>query len=228
MNRTTEQLIRDLAANARPVRPLARPYVRAGVWLALSVVYVAAVMFVMPPRDDLSAKLLDPLFITEEFAALATGVAAAVAAFVTVVPGSSRRWVILPLLPLAIWLGSLGSGCIRELKQFGLFGIPLEHSLLCFPSIVLLGAVPAVTMGVMLRRGAPLTPHLTAALGGLAAAGIGNAGVRFIHPEDVTVMLLVWHVGCVMGLSVLAGSAGRYLLNWQWVKETPAASGPSS
>jgi hypothetical protein len=189
--------------------------------------YVAAVVFVMP-LGDLSVKLLDPLFITEALAALATGVAAAVAAFVTVVPGSSRRWIVLPLLPLAIWLGSLGPGCIRELKQFGLYGISLDHSLLCFPSIVLLGAVPAVTMAVMLRRGAPLTPHLTAALGGLAAAGIGNAGVRLIHPEDVTVMLLVWHVGCVMGLSVLAGSAGRYLLNWQLLVKTSGASNPAS
>jgi hypothetical protein len=225
MNRSTEQLIQDLAATARPVRPLARPHVRAAIWLALSLGYVAAIMFALSPRADLSLELSDPPFIIEEFAALATGVAAAVAAFATVVPGSSRRWVILPLLPLAIWLGSLGPGCIRELKQFGLYGIPLEHNLLCFPSIILLGAVPALTMGLMLRRGAPLTPHLSSALGGLAAAGIGNAGVRLIHPEDVTVMLLVWHVGGVMGLSILAGSAGRYLLNWQWMKLT---SDPSS
>lgn len=228
MNRSTEQLIRDLAGTARPVRPLARPHVRAGVWLALSLIYVAAIMFVMPPRDDLSMKLHDPLFIIEELAALATGVAAAAVAFVTVVPGSSRRSAWLPLLPFAIWLGSLGPGCIRELMQLSPFGIPLDHSLLCFPSIVLLGSVPAVIMGVMLRRGAPLTPHLTAALGGLAAAGIGNAGVRFIHPEDVTIMLLVWHVGAVTGLSLLAGSAGRYLLNWRWLTETRATPDTTS
>jgi hypothetical protein len=197
------------------------------VWIALSAAYVGAAMFLMPTRDDFSAKILDPIFIAEELAALATGVAAALAAFTTVVPGASRRWVILPIVPLAIWLGSLGPGCIRELKQFGLYGIPLGHSLFCFPSIVLLGAVPAVAMGVMLRRGAPLTPYLTAALGGLAAAGIGNAGVRLIHQEDVTVMLLVWHAGSVMGLSALAGSAGRYLLNWQWMTAR-AGSRPSS
>jgi hypothetical protein len=50
-------------------------------------------------------------------------------------------------------------------------------------------------MTVMLQRGAPLTPHVTAALGGLAAAGIGNCGVRVIHPEDVSIMLVVWHIG---------------------------------
>jgi hypothetical protein len=132
---------------------------------------------------------------------------------------------MLPLLPLTVWLASLGPGCLREFKQFG-FAIPLEHSLLCLPFIVLLGAVPAAAMAVMLRRGAPLTPFISAALGGLAAAGIGNAGVRLVHPEDVTVMLLVWHVGSVMALSILAGSAGRYLLKWPW--NTRAASNVAS
>ena len=69
-------------------------------------------------------------------------------------------------------------------------------------------------MALMLRRGAPLTPHLTAALGGLAAAGLANVGVRIIHSEDVSVMLLVWHVGSVIVLSALAGSIGHYFLKW--------------
>lgn len=224
MNRSTEQLIRDLAKTAQPVRPLPRPHVRAGIWLALSVVYIGIVMSLLPERLDLSPKLDDPLFIIEELAALATGVAAAVAAFTSIVPGFSRKWAIVPLLPLTLWLASLGPGCVREFKQFGFYGIPLDHSLLCLPTIVLLGALPAVTMAVMLRRGAPLTPHLSAALGGLAAAGLGNAGLRFVHPEDVTVMLLVWHVGSVVGLSILAAAAGRSLLKWQWILENGRAA----
>src|SRR5207247_2207869 len=99
-------------------------------------------------------------------------------------------------------------------------GLPLTHSPWCIPFIVLLGAIPAIAMAAMLRRGAPLTPHLTAALGGLAAAGLANVGVRIIHPEDVSMMLLVWHVGSVMALSALAGSIGRYFLNWPSVIRT--------
>ena len=215
MTRDTEQLIRQLAGRANPVRPLARPYARAGVWLALSVFYIALVLLIMPARRDLSSKFYEHLFVIELLAALATGIAAAVAAFATVVPGYSRRWVMLPLLPLMIWLGSLGPGCIQELNRFGIRSLPLSHNPWCFPFIALLGATPAVAISVMLRRGAPLTPHLTAALGGLAAAGLGNVGVRIIHPEDVSVMLLVWHAGGVIALSAFAGSAGRHLLNWR-------------
>jgi hypothetical protein len=214
MTRSTEQFVRELAQDARPVRRIAHPYTRTAIWMTLSIAYVGAVLLVMPVRHDLAVKLSDTSFIVEQITALTTGVAAALAAFVTVIPGWSRKWVLLPLFPFAIWLGSLGPGCIQELNRFGLHALPLQHSLWCFPSIVLIGAVPAIAMTVMLRRGAPLTPHVTAALGGLAAAGIGNLGVRVIHPEDVSIMLVVWHVGGVMLLCALAASVGRYFLNW--------------
>jgi hypothetical protein len=217
MTAQTEQFIRQLAEQAVPVRKLPRPYTRAAVWIALSVAYIGLVLLIMPVRHDLLSRLHDPLFVTEQLSGLATGIAAALAAFITIVPGYDRKWAILPLLPLAIWLGSLGPGCIDELNQFGIQGLPLRHNPWCVPFIVLLGAIPAVAMVVMLRRGAPLTPHLTAALGGLAAAGLANVGVRIIHPEEVSVMLLVWHVGAVMAISTLAGSTGEHFLNWRSV-----------
>src|SRR5438132_11626510 len=222
MTTDTKELIRQLAENATPVRPLARPYTRASGWVILAISYILLVLLIMPSRNGVTSKLHDHWFIVEQSAAVATGLAAAVAAFASVIPGYSRRWIMLPLLPLVIWLASLGPGCVQELFQFGAAGLHLTHNPWCFPLIVLLGAVPAVAMGVMLRRGAPLTPHLTAALGGLAAAGLANVGVRIIHPEDVSMMLLVWHVGAVMALSALAGSAGHYIFNWRSVSRISA------
>jgi hypothetical protein len=150
----------------------------------------------------------------EQVSALATGLAAAIAAFVSVVPGYGRKWALLPIVPLAVWLASLGPGCMQQWNQFGLAHLPLSHNPWCVLFIVLFGAFPAAVITIMLRRGAPLTPRLTAALGGLAAAGLANVGVRIEHPEDVTIMLLVWHVGSVMVLSAIAGTAGQYFFNW--------------
>jgi hypothetical protein len=93
----------------------------------------------------------------------------------------------------------------------------LQPDWFCFPAIVLVGAIPAIAMAVMLRRGAPLTPHATTALGGLAAAGLGNFGLRMFHPQDASQMVLVWQIGTVIVLSVLSCWAGRYLLNWRSV-----------
>ncbi len=70
-------------------------------------------------------------------------------------------------------------------------------------------------MAVMLRRGAPLSPHTTTALGGLAAAGLGNFGLRLFHSQDASLMVLVWQVGTVFILTAMAAWAGHYLLNWR-------------
>ena len=211
----TEELIRRLTADAKPVHPLGRPHTRAALWLVLSIAYIVLMISLNPARHDVSSKLRGNSFIFEQAAAVATGIAAALAAFASVIPGYSRRWLTLPLLPLAVWLGSLGPGCFQEVAHFGMGGLPLEHNPWCAPFIVLFGSIPAVAMALMLRRGAPLTPRATAVVGGLAAAGLANAGVRVIHPEDVSVMLLVWHIGSVMALSAIAGGAGRYLFNWR-------------
>jgi hypothetical protein len=169
----------------------------------------------MSPRDDLPSKMSDVRFVIEQVAALATGITAAMAAFATVVPGHNRKLLVLPLLPLALWLGSLGQGCIQDWSRLGHQGVSLRPDWFCLPAIIFTGSVPAFIMAVMLRRGAPLTPHVTTALGGLAAAGLGNFGLRLFHPQDASVMVLFWQVGAVFIVTALAGWAGGYWLHWR-------------
>lgn len=212
----TDKLIQHLVDAVEPVRPLPRPWLRTACWLALALPYMALVVLMMSSRDDLAAKIGDWRFVIEQLAALATGVAAAMAAFASTVPGFNRKYLLVPVLPLAIWLGSIGQGCLQAWMQFGVDSImSLQSDWMCFPAILLVGAVPAVVMAFMLRRGAPLTPYLTAALGGLAVAGIGNFGLRLFHPQDASIMVLVWQIGTVFVLTILAGWAGRFLLDWR-------------
>lgn len=221
MNRMeTDKLIQRLAATAEPVARLSPPSVRLARWLTLGIPYAALVVVVMSPRPDLGAKFADPSYLIEQFAALATGVIAGFAAFASIVPGFDRRVLLLPLIPFAVWFGSLGVGCVQSWVQLGSAGLSIQPDWFCFPAIVLVGMVPAIAMALMLRRGAPLTPHLTTALGGLAAAGIGNFGLRFFHPQDASIMVLVWQMGTVFVLTALAGWSGRLLLNWKTLTES--------
>ena len=213
----TDRLIQTLAETAQPVRPLPRPWIRSAIWLAIAIPYIALVVYVMSPRVDLIAKVTEARFLMEQFAALATGIAAAVAAFATTIPGYSRKVLLLPVLPLAAWLGFLGQGCVSAWMQFSPNGLSLQPDWFCFPAIVLVGAIPAVAMVVMLGRGAPLMPCTTVTLGGLAAAGLGNFGLRLFHPQDASLMVLVWQFGSVFILAALAGVTGRYVLNWRSV-----------
>ena len=69
-------------------------------------------------------------------------------------------------------------------------------------------------MGAMLRRGAPVAPHVSAAFGALAAAGLGNLGVCLFHPHSLSLILLFWHCGTVLVLATVAGVAGGRILQW--------------
>jgi hypothetical protein len=211
----TDKLIQSLAADARPVRPLASPWTRTGLWLAIAIPYLALVVIVISPRSDLLTKLTEARFLIEQVAALTTGIAAAIAAFASTVPGYDRKVLLLPILPLAVWLGSLGEGCLSTVRQLGLAGLSLQPDWFCLPAIMLVGAMPAVAMVVMLRRGAPLFPYLSAGFGALAAAGLGNFGLRLFHPQDASLMVLVWQVGSVFILTMLGCCAGRTILNWR-------------
>lgn len=211
----TDRLIQQLAKGSGKTPRLSPPSTRTATWLLLVVPYVALVAIMMTLRSDLTTKLAEPTYLIEQIAALATGIAAGFAAFASTVPGFDRRVLLLPALPLGGWLGSLSLGCLRTWLVNGPDGLSIHPDWLCFPAIVLTGAVPAVVIALMLRRGAPLTPHLTTALGGLAAAGLGDFGLRLFHPQDASAMVLVWQIGTVFLLTALAGWLGAFLLNWR-------------
>jgi len=221
----TATLIRELVGRTPRVQPLARPGVRAAAWLAIAVPSALLVMVVMPGRGDWVSRLLMPRVIGEEIFALTTGVLAAIAAFASVVPGYNRKVLFLPLVPLALWLGGLGQSGVRDWLQLSVHGFSIRSEWVCLPATIMAGAVPAAAMTVMLRRGAPLTPRLSTLLGGLAAAGLGNLGVCVTHHAYGNVLVLVWHAGIVVALTVIVGSAGRRVLNWQsLVKQTRRAA----
>ena len=215
----TETLIRELTGRTPPVRPLARPGVRAATWLAIAVPSALLIMVMMPGHRDWVSRLLLPRVISEEAFALSTGILAAVAAFASVVPGYNRKVLFLPLVPLVLWVGGLGQSSVRDWLQLTSQGFSMRSEWVCLPATIMAGAVPAIAMAVMLRRGAPLTPRLSALLGGLAAAGLGNLGVCVTHHAYGNVLVLVWHVAIVVALTMILGGAGRRVLNWQSLVE---------
>jgi hypothetical protein len=212
----TGELIRLLAEDCRPVRPLRRPWIRTAEWLVVAIVYLALVVFVVSPRPDLATKASDWHFVVEQVLALATGIAAAAAALAMVIPDHSRKLPALPFLSLSIWFASLGQAYIQD--DLGVWarldpgGLSPHPDWYCVPAIVLVGSVPAIAMTNMLRRGAPLMLHLTAVLGGLAAAALGGFGVRLFCTHDGSVMVLVWQFGTVCVLSAFAGCTGHSVL----------------
>jgi len=208
----TDDLILRIANEAAPVQRLPSPALRTALWFAVALPCVILIVFIMSPRPDLLERLADPRFVLEVTMAFATSVTAAYAAFSAIIPGRSRwpRW--LTLLPLAVWLGSLGQGCVKILLNSETLLIGWDW--FCIPAITISGAIPAIAMLWMLRRGAPLYPCVTVALGALAATALGAFGLRFFHPQDTSIMVLLWQFGTVAMLTALAGCSGRRILVW--------------
>ena len=215
MAHNMQQFIRRLVAQGTSVRPLPHPWIRATTWCGVSLPVLGVIVLAMSPSAGSLWTHVDRRLMLEQLAALATGVTAAAAAFATTVPGYRRGIVLFPLAPLAVWLGDLGQWCLQNN-----FASDFRHGSLiahwgCLPATMLVGGFPAAMMVMMLRRGAPLMPRLTTVLAAVAASGLGNFGVRFVHAADASVVVLAWHFSAVFVLSGLSAAAGRSLFNWR-------------
>jgi hypothetical protein len=221
----TNKLIERLTTGVGRVRPLAAPWRRTVAWVGASIV-TTLLVGAFHTTSGGSTGTLDARFVLEEFAIFATAVTAAIAALSSVVPGRDWRLALLPLLPLAIWLATLGQGCAQDWLRLGADGLTLRADWDCGLAALLIGVVPASLMVAMLRRGAPLVPGLALALGALAVASVINLGLRIFHVGDISLMVLVWHFGGVLVATVLARQFGSQVLRWQTVTVPGNQPGP--
>lgn len=211
----TEELIRRLAENAPPVRRLSHPAWRAMIWFGLSLAYAAMVVYGMGLRPDMFARLTESRFVIELLAALSTAAMAAAAAFCAGCPGRPLWERFAPVPFMLLWLASLGDGCWRDWLRSGLEGLSLRLDFTCFPAILAISIAPAILIFVMIRRGAPIAPITTTGLATLAATALAAASLQLFHPQDASVMVLVWQFGTVLTLTGIGALFGRRLLRWR-------------
>jgi hypothetical protein len=196
--KTTEDLIQALAADAKPVRRLRPPLLRALGWLALFVGIAGVVTVATGAWPEMLVRLKDQRFAIELAATFITGLAAVIAAFYLSVPDRSRFWVVLPLPPLALWLASSGYECYRNWIELGPQGWRLGRSGDCFVFILTMSIPVALALYWALRRAVPLDVTRVLVVGGLGVAALSAATLQFYHPFDVTVIDLAVHVIAVL------------------------------
>ena len=73
-----------------------------------------------------------------------------------VVPPFAETWIVSPApsvplkVPLTVWLGSLGQGCMGDWARLGREAFSLRSDWPCLMAIVFIGAVPAAAIATML------------------------------------------------------------------------------
>lgn len=213
--------IQQLAERAQPVTRLLAPWGRTVLWLTASLVYVGIVVAAYLLADGGRLGSIGPRLILELAAILATAVTAAIAAFSSVVPGRDQRFLLLALTPLSVWLATLGHSCLDEWRVLGAAALQVRADWDCaFPALIL-STLPASVMLLMLRRGVPLLPGVSLALGALATGAVTNLGLRFLHAGDLSIQIVAWHVGGAVVLAMISSLAGPRVLPWRtWVEQT--------
>lgn len=211
--RDTGALIAELAAEARPVTPLAPPLRRAGLTLAVLIGAGAVSAWLWGDWRGLVERYSgrEALMWLEMAAMLATALTAVPAAFALSVPGAPRGWRYLPAAPLAAWIALSGIGCVGDLERLGTAGFGLGHGGDCLIFILVAGAAVGAPLLWRLSRARPIDPMPVALLGALGAAALAALLLQFFHPFAVTLFDLGLHFGAVLIL-LAAAAAGRRLL----------------
>jgi hypothetical protein len=145
-------------------------------------------------------------------AALATGILAAVAAFMISLPDRSRWWMGLPVPALAVWLSSVGYGCLTDWVSMGVDGVRLGETVRCFATLLITSVPLSIAMLVMLRYAVLLRAKAVTLMGALAVAATTSFALSLDHDLDTTVMILIWNLGTAALITGIGGLLGRRML----------------
>jgi len=202
---TTDVLVRELAAQVRPVVPVGHPLVRFGGWVAFAAVWIAAAVATLGVRGDLAAAARAPEFMWQVGLPLALGLTATMVAFVASVPGPASRWrSVTPLAVLMSWLLLLVVGALSA--DSGHVGAGAR----CMRNLVAFSVPPGLLLYLMLRRAAPLDRGTVGMLAAVGMSALAQVGTRFVCHNDGLLHVLAWHCSfvCVLGgVGILVGRA---------------------
>lgn len=223
----TPDLIDALVEGAAPVRRLRPPLVRAALWLLFAALILGLIGIAHGVRPDFLACVRQPRFVIGMLGALGTGVLAAVASFRVSLPDGSRRWLLLPMPALALWLTTIGYGCLTDWVSIGPDGVHLGEAVRCFATLLLTSVPLAIAMLAMLRYAALLRAMEVSAMGGLAVAALTSFALSLFHNLDATVMILVWNLGSAALLAGLAVLFGKSTFAWIAARLAPPLEHPT-
>lgn len=201
----TSDLIRSLATNARPVRRLRPPLVRAVGWLLIAAAIMGLMTISHGVRPQFAERMQDAIFAINMISSLLTGVLATIATFFASLPDRPRRWLLLPAPALLAWLSTIGYQCFAGWVPVPPGAITVEAASGCLATLVLTSLPLSLLMLAMLRYTAALRPTSVILMGSLAVSAITATALSMFHPLDATAMILGWNLGTAV--LFLAGAA---------------------
>ncbi|MDA9431477.1 NrsF family protein [Bradyrhizobium sp. CCBAU 51627] len=208
----TTDLIQILANAAQPVRVLRPPLFRAGGWLLIALAIVILLAVEHGLRSDIADQLRNPAFVVGIMASFLTGALSALSCLMAGLPDRSRFWLLLPLPSLAVWMATLGYGCLTDWVSYEAGSLRIGATLQCFATVLLVSLPLSASIFVMLRHAARLRPSLVMLVAGLAVAGMTSTAMSLLYRLDATVLNLIWNLGAAVLIVIIEAIVGRRVL----------------
>ena len=205
-----ESLIVRLARDVEPVQVLPSPMTRLLRWLGLAAGVAGAAVVWFRPRADLSSLVGPTSFTVEALLVAGTAIAAAAAVLVSSVPGLAHArtlrlaaWIVFAAWVMATTVRLAGAGSPVPL----LISEP-PHSA-CLLRVLIVGAVPVLVLGALVRRAAPFALVSSGALAALAGFAAAATAVHIVCPVNSAAHSVLWHITPVATLAVLGAMVAR-------------------
>jgi hypothetical protein len=209
----TDELLRTLAADTTPPRPL-RTTLLYGLVPALGATLLA-VWVVLGVRADLAQSVFEPLSVARFVLTGAVGLVGLRLVLLLARPEGHMRARLWPLAVLGlIALALLAYAYVTtpaEARQMAIVGKTITTCLLAIPLLALL---PVASIFVMLRNGAPTAPRLASGVAGLAGGGLAAAVYALYCTEDSPLFYVTWYGLAIAVVAVTASLIGPRFLRW--------------
>lgn len=209
----TEQLIRVIAADVEPTRPVEVALPRA--LLASAVIVGALFLILVGPRSDpgvvaSSGNVLIKQIFPVILAIGAFGAVVRVARPAARVGGWSA---LLAAVPLAL-LTAVVAELMRKPEQDWYSGLVGQTLWFCLTVIPLM-SLPILAVSLwILRRGASTRPTVAGALAGLMSAGTATALYAIHCIEDSPLFFATWYSLAILAVTALGAVLGPRVLRW--------------
>lgn len=210
---STEDLIRNLAADPHPGPPVASSL--AERLLPALVATFALMALGWGLRSGLLSALADPMVASKAILPILAAAAGVAGALRLARPEGRARTAAAALLVVgAVALGLFVLGLLQTPPEAWGSAIKGSTLVICLLSIPLLAVLPTLALLSALRRGASLSPTLSGALAGLGGGAAATALYALHCTEDHPLFFVTWYGTATLLVAGAGALLGRRLLRW--------------
>jgi len=210
----TDELINTLVAD-HAVQPRPKPVGHGLVMAIIGGLAISGALFALTVRPDIVSALGTWRFDLKLSVNLVLVIAAAWVALRLSSPTTTPLSAMQPLLVPALLLLA---AVMYELVTVPASAWPSRamgvNGVMCLASIIFLSVLPLTATIYALRQGAPASPAVMGAVGGLLAGALGATVFAMHCTNDSPLFVAIWYALAIGLMSMFGLLIGRHALRW--------------